>query len=139
MKRLTTLFLAGVLLLSLTACTKPAAQEAASNPVPVVSSPTATVEPVAADNVTFRAEDGTVILNSTHIKSVKPTKSDGENYAVLLTFTDEGAAILAAATANMVGQEMSLYIYKESVFSAEITTSIVNGELLTSIAIIILF
>ena len=87
-------------------------------------------EPVAVDSVTFRAEDGTIILNSTHIRNVKPTKSDGDNYAVLLTFTKDGAEILAAATANMLGQTMSLYIYEEQVFSAQLTTAILSGELL---------
>jgi hypothetical protein len=128
-KRTITVILAANMVLSLPAYTKsgPAASSG-SAPSAVTSSAEATL--VAVDNVTFRAEDGTIILNSTHIKSVKPTKSDGENYSVLITFTKDGAEILAASTANMLEQAMSLYIYDEQVFSAELTTAIYDGELL---------
>jgi hypothetical protein len=134
--RITAITLSTAIVLTLAACTKSSTQVATSEPAPATSSqaPGANVAempmPVEIDGVTFRYESGNALLNSTHIKSVKPTKSDGENYAVLITFTKDGSEILATATANMIGQEMSLYIYDEQVFSAELTTAIYDGELL---------
>lgn len=139
-KRALTVIFSATIVLALTSCTK-STTEAAGSSAPLASSPTAEAdavsdmpvyskEPVLADGVTFRDESGNVILNSTHIKNVKADKSDGENYAVLFTFTDEGGNILTSATSEMIGQMMSLYIDENQVFSAEIMFSITNGELM---------
>lgn len=137
-KRTLSLVVSAVLALSLTACSKPTTEDgsgittAISSQLPADNTSTSARDPVTVDGVTFRDENGNIILNSTHIKSVKTTKSDGENYAVLFAFTDEGAEILANATSQMIGQTMSLYINENLAFSAQLESSITNGEIMLS-------
>jgi hypothetical protein len=116
-KRALALILTASMALTLAACSK-------GSPEAVGDSPSNDRTPAA---LTFRDADGTIVADSSDVKSAK-AKKDGSAYSVLITFTDAGKDKFAEATARLVGQTLAIYLDDEELMSPTVNEAITNGE-----------
>lgn len=79
--------------------------------------------------IQFRDSDGNVLLEGEDIESAKYSEDAVDNTGigtphVVLTFSDEGQTKFASATADLVGQEMPIYLDDECIASPVVNSKI---------------
>ncbi|MBP3706815.1 MAG: hypothetical protein J6J13_06185 [Clostridia bacterium] len=77
----------------------------------------------------FRDEDSNVLLDEKDVAWVYEKYSEDSGYHLILEFTADGAAELAAVTKENIGQEISLFADGENVFSAIVSAEIEDGKM----------
>ena len=81
--------------------------------------------------ITFKDENGNIILSNDDIESVKLNKIDnqGDNsYLVDIAFSDDGSKKLEKSTKELLGQKISVYADDKLVFTAEVEQEITDGK-----------
>lgn len=90
----------------------------------------------AAAVLSFELPDGTVILDQDHIASAETviqTDTAGHNeYYVRVAFDEEGTAIFAEATAELVGEHMNIRVDGDIVSAPLVQAPITGGECIIS-------
>lgn len=78
--------------------------------------------------LTFRNEQGEVILDGTHVKDARADKNQYNEDVVGLIFDAEGTGIFREATKKMIGQTISIYMDEVNIQTATVIEEISNGE-----------
>ena len=96
------------------------------SPMAVYDIETTAEETTPKPDLTFRDEDGNVLLDSDEIAKVKSIEFYG-GYAIELEFSEEGKKIFAEITENMIGRQLSVY-YGEVLLSSPTVQSAIAEE-----------
>ncbi len=83
----------------------------------------------ATAQLTFRNEDGEVLIDGSHVSKSNPAldKQTGQ-YVVELNFDSEGTKLLAKVTEQYLGKVMNIYMDKTEIQSATISAHITGGQ-----------
>lgn len=79
--------------------------------------------------LTFRhPTDGSVILDGSHVKKATAQYDASNGNYVLLEFDDEGAELFAAATAELVGSKIGIYMDETLISDPTVNSAITGGN-----------
>lgn len=81
--------------------------------------------------LTFRDENGTILIEGKNIKSAaaeKDTSSMSNEYLVELNFDDEGAKLFEEATGNMIGRSIGIYMDENQISNPVVESKISGGQ-----------
>lgn len=81
--------------------------------------------------LTFRDEEGNVLLDGSHVTKSTPQKDTsvtGSPYVVSLSFDTEGAKLFEEATGKLIGQHMGIYMDEEQISNPVVEAKISGGD-----------
>jgi len=79
--------------------------------------------------LTFRDEEGNVLLNGAHVEEAGVgTNPENGGYVVTLKFDEEGTKLFSEATKKLVGKLINIYMDETLIQSATVRTHIPSGE-----------
>lgn len=78
--------------------------------------------------LTFKDEDGNVIIEGSRVEQSEPARDPMQGWVVLLELDDEGAEKFSEATKNMIGKPINIYMDDTLIQSAIVNSHITNGE-----------
>ena len=79
--------------------------------------------------LTFRDEEGNILIEGSHVKSSSPAfdQQQGE-YIVQLSFDEEGSKLFEAATEKMIGKQMAIYMDDVVISAPLVQEKIAGGQ-----------
>ncbi len=79
--------------------------------------------------LTFQDAEGNVLLEGSHVVNSSPEMNQNTGlYAVSLTFDEEGTRLFSKATAELIGQEIDIYMDETLIQRATVTVHITGGK-----------
>ncbi len=79
--------------------------------------------------LTFQDAEGNVLVEGSHVTNSSPeTDQDTGQYAVSLTFDEEGTKLFSKATEKLVGQEIDIYMDDTLIQRATVSSHITGGK-----------
>ncbi len=73
-------------------------------------------------------KDDVILSGAQDIKNAQAGVNDSGAYVVYLTFTDAGSSKFAAATAELVGSKISIWMDDQKISAPKVNTAITNGS-----------
>ncbi len=73
-------------------------------------------------------KDDVILSGAQDIKNAQAGVNDSGAYVVYLTFTDAGSSKFAAATAELVGSKISIWMDDQEISAPKVNTAITNGS-----------
>ena len=78
--------------------------------------------------LTFQDAEGNILLEGSHVVNAKATKDERNQYAVGLTFDDEGTKMFSDATDKLVGKTISIFMDETNIQTATVKQQITDGS-----------